>query len=89
MGFAASPHNPCIFVHTERRLCYAAHGDDFVGAGTRDGAPWVVEQIRTSLIVKDRGTLGSLAEDSKSMRLLNRLVTWQTATAAPSDHLGR
>ena len=66
MGFLASPHNPCIFVHDEHRLCYAVHGDDFVGAGSRGGTAWVVEQLRTSLVVKDRGTLGGAWPETAS-----------------------
>ena len=73
MGFEASPHNPCIFVHDERRLCYAVHGDDFVTEGSREDCDWFKTKLEGRFEIKTK--MVGLGEDEvREERILNRVI---------------
>ena len=52
------------------------HGDDFTVLGWESSLDWFRRQISDKFEVKFRGRLGPEDTDDKSIRILNRIATW-------------
>ena len=52
------------------------HGDDFTVLGPAANLDWFRGQISIRFEVKFRGRLGPESGDDKSIRILNRVVSW-------------
>ena len=52
------------------------HGDDFTVLGWQDALDWFWGKISERFECKHRGRFGPGKDDIKSIRILNRMVTW-------------
>ena len=77
-GFLNGVASPCVFHHKEKDERIVVHGDDFTVLGPEAQLNWFREQIAKRFEVKFRGRLGPAGTDEKSIRILNRVVTWTT-----------
>ena len=78
-GFEIGKASPCIFIHRDRGLRVVVHGDDFTILGDEQQLNWFRQRIKTRFEVKCRGRIGGDEGDDKSIRILNRIVTWTEA----------
>ena len=76
IGMSRGKASPCIFYHKVRDLRVVVHGDDFTVLGPEGQLDWFREQIRGRFDVKVRGRMGDGDHDIKSIRILNRVLTW-------------
>ena len=76
IGFRRGQSTPCIFWHKEKGIRAVIHGDDFTLLGNEVALDWFRERIQEKFEVKFRGRLGPGNGDDKSVRILNRIVTW-------------
>ena len=76
IGFRRGKSTPCVFWHKERQLRAVIHGDDFTLLGNEVELDWFRDNIQRKFEVKIRGRLGPEANDQKSVRILNRIITW-------------
>ena len=78
IGFTTGRSSPCIFHHKDRDVRAVVHGDDFTILGHESELDWFRKKIAERFEVKFRGRLGPTPKDDKSIRILNRVVTWTT-----------
>ena len=76
IGFEKGKSCPCTFVHEARELRAVVHGDDFTVLGWENQLDWFWQKIKEKFECKHRGRIGPKAKDAKSIRILNRVVTW-------------
>ena len=76
IGFKRGIANPCVFFNPSREIRVVVHGDDFTVLAAEDNLNWFREQIQNRFEVKFRGRIGPSEKDSKSIRILNRVVQW-------------
>ena len=69
------------FPHPVRDLSTVVHGDDFASLGTEPNLIWLTQQLQNRFLIKNRGILGPDKHDIKEIRLLNRIIAWE------SDHI--
>ena len=56
------------------------HGDDFTLLGNEVELDWFRDNLQKRFEVKIRGRLGPYVNDDKSVRILNRIVTWNESS---------
>ena len=76
-GFKNGVASPCVFYNADRDLRAVVHGDDFTILGWESELNWFRSRIQERFEVKMRGRLGGGEGDVKSIRILNRIVTWK------------
>ena len=83
-GFVRLRCVPVVFVHPERDMTAAVHGDDFVFEGLDEDLDYILKVLEANYELKNRGRLGSGAKDLKQIDLLGRIIkleedgiTWQ------------
>ena len=76
IGFKRGMATPCAFYMAERNLRVVVHGDDFTVLGQEADLDWFRRKISEKYEVKFRGRIGPGSGDDKSIRILNRVVTW-------------
>ena len=76
IGFTQGKSTPCMFYHKERKLRVVVHGDDFTILGHEEDLDWFRERIQTEFEVTFRGRIGPSPKDTKSIKLLNRVIEW-------------
>ena len=67
--------SPCVFHDPCDGGSVLVHGDDFVGVTSRHHAMRIVEHLESKWEVKTT-ILGPAENDAKSVRILNRMITW-------------
>ena len=77
-GFETGKANPCVFYHREKSVRAVIHGDDFTLLGHSENLDWFRKEICNKFEVKMRGRLGPEESDDKSIRILNRVVEWNS-----------
>jgi hypothetical protein len=77
IGFVRGRSTPCAFWHSGRQLRAVIHGDDFTILGNEVELDWFRDKVQSKFEVKIRGRLGPEESDDKSIRILNRIVTWR------------
>ena len=75
-GFKTGCITPCLFWHAEQKLIVEVHGDDFTNIGHESNLNWFLDRIKETFEYKHKARLGPDAQDSKSVRVLNRIITW-------------
>ena len=81
IGFKQGLSSPCVFFHPVREISTVVHGDDFTSLATESNLRWLTKQLESRFLIKDRGILGPGKQDIKEIRLLNRIIAWE------SDHI--
>ena len=76
MGFVQGKPIPCNFYHPEGDIMTVVHRDDFTSLPAGDLCDWLADELRNHLSLKVRGVLGSGPKNAKSIRILNRIVSW-------------
>jgi len=76
IGFKAGIASPCTFRHESREIRAVVHGDDFTLIGSRKSLDWFKSRIEGRFEIKYKGRMGPREEDMKSVRILNRIITW-------------
>ena len=76
LGFKAGKATTCAFHHEERDILAVIHGDDITVLANQGGVSWMKDQLMTRYNIKLSATLGPEQHDDKSVRILNRIVTW-------------
>ena len=75
-GFKSGVASPCIFINEDKQIRVVVHGDDFTILGDPEQLDWFRNKISDKFEVKFRGRLGPGVDDDKSIRILNRVITW-------------
>ena len=70
--------SPCTFWHPRRDIRVVVHGDDFTVLAEEEQLDWFRREISKKFDAKFRGRIGPDIGDDKSIRILNRIVTWTT-----------
>ena len=69
--------SPCHYYSRTRQERTWIHGDDFAMLMPRSRVTQFVDKLSARLIVKVRAVLGPRPSDDRSVRLLNRIITWR------------
>ena len=75
-GFTQGKSTPCMFYHPQRNIRVVVHGDDFTILGHEKELDWFRGVIQKTFEVTFRGRIGPGPKDSKSIKLLNRVIEW-------------
>ena len=75
VGFKQGAATPCIFYHEKRAIRTYVHGDDYVSTGTIENLNWLKTQLESKYQVKTQ-ILGPNEGQSKEVKILNRIVSW-------------
>ena len=78
LGFVRGLSPPCLFHHPQRDIDTVVHGDDFTNLGEENELKWLTDKLKEHFSIKDRGTLGPDVNDLKEIRLLNRIIAWES-----------
>ncbi len=76
IGFKQGKSSPCLFHHPEKDLRVVVHGDDFTILGVDPALKWNTKELQKVYGFKVKATLGPEPYDDKSVRILNKVVTW-------------
>ena len=76
IGFTSGLASPSVFKHKTRRIWLTVHGDDFTLLASDADLDWFENKIKLEFEVKVRGRLGPGEEDTRSIRILNRIIEW-------------
>ena len=76
-GFKIGCVTPCLFWHPIKQLVVEVHGDDFTNIGSEEDLDWFKSNIETTFEFKHKARLGPDAHDDKSVRILNRIISWE------------
>ena len=76
-GFEVGGLTPCLPWHTQICILVGVHGDDFTNTGTEDSLAWFKHEISKAFETKREARLGPDKSDDKSVRTLNRIITWR------------
>ncbi len=68
--------SPCTFYHNFRDIRAVVHADDFAMLGNCQELDWFKSRIESKLEIKCKERMGEREGDMKSIRILNRIVTW-------------
>ena len=79
VGFVRGVGCPVVFVHRDRDLALAVHGDDFVATGFASQLTWLAEYLASCFDIKVRATLGQEQLDDKEVVMLGRTVRWTSS----------
>lgn len=75
-GFEEGAATPCISHHKGKDLRAVVHGEAFTILGPEESLQWLRGRIEATFEVKLRGRRGPDPGDCKSIRILNRIVSW-------------
>ena len=75
-GFRVGRVTPCLCWHPGRQLIVEVHGDDFTNIGDEDNLDWFMSNIKETFEFKHKARLGPDIKDDKSVRVLNRIISW-------------
>ena len=78
LGFKQGLSSPCVFYHPKRCISTVVHGDDFTSLAVESELLWLRDSLKTIFLIKDRGALGPESHDLKEIRLLNRIIAWES-----------
>ena len=76
LGFKTGKATTCAFHHEGRNVMAVIHGDDITVLASQGGVGWMKQQLQTRYDIKLSAVLGPGRNDDKSVRILNRIVTW-------------
>ena len=79
LGFTQGLSSPCVFYHAERDIRTVVHGDDFTSISDDVQLKWLAAELSKRYELKLRATLGPEPQDDTSVRILNRIVSWEEA----------
>jgi hypothetical protein len=54
------------------------HGDDFIVVGRDADLKWIAEELGNKILLKKVGVLGGGPNDVREMRVLNRVLRWES-----------
>ena len=77
-GFIVGKKYPCVFYHPNRDISTVVHGDDFTSLAKESDLIWFRESLKRVFEIDDRGIMGPGERDIKEIRLLNRIVAWES-----------
>ena len=77
-GFVQGRASPCLFHHPGLDIWMLVHGDDFFFAARREGREHTLKVLEGAYEVK-HSTIGPQDGDLRGMRVLGRLVSYQTS----------
>ena len=77
MGFVKGRGCTCNF-HHPRGLVMTVHGDDFTSAGSTRDLAWLKEQFESKFEITAK-VLGPEAGQEREIRVLNRVLRWESA----------
>ena len=78
IGFKRGLGSPCVFYHQGRQLRAVIHGDDFTILGYARDLDWFRNEIKARYEIKCKARLGPEVGDDKEVRILNRVVHWDS-----------
>ncbi len=76
LGFKQGKSSPCLFYHSEKDLRVVVHGDDFTFVGDDSNLKWITAELKKVYEFKVRATLGPEHSDDKSVRIPDRIVSY-------------
>ena len=78
IGFRRGMSSPCVFYHKSQNIRVVVHGDDFTVLGHEDQLDWFKDAMSDRYEIKLKARLGPNVKDDKSVRILNRVVWWDS-----------
>ena len=78
VGFIRGLSSPCLFYHPGKDIRAVVYGDDFTLLGSENYLNWFKTEIQKVYAIDFKARLGPNDEDQKSVRLLNRVVEWNS-----------
>ncbi len=76
LGFQRGKSSPCVFHNKTRNIKTFVHGDDYVSAGEKKDIKWLEAELERKYEITTT-IIGPENDDEKSVRVLNRLITWR------------
>ena len=76
-GFVQGRATPCVIFRPRRRIRMVVHGDDYVSVGKEEDLKWMQGCFKSKYEIKTKW-LGPKAEHNQEVRVLNRMVTWES-----------
>ena len=76
LGFTSGKVTPCMFWNKQRDIRINIHGDDFTVLAEEDQLDWFRREVSKKFDAIFRGRIGPDIADDKSIRILNRIITW-------------
>ena len=77
MNFRQGKSTPCAFYNKDLGVRTVVHGDDFVSEGPPAGLRKFEEMLKNEFEIKTE-VLGPLANQVRQLKILNRVVTWES-----------
>ena len=77
-GFVQGLASRCTFYHLEKQIRTYVHGDDYVSTGRPESFEWMRKELEKKCQVKTQ-VLGPNAGQQKQVKLLNRIVIWDSS----------
>ena len=74
MGFVRGAASACCFHHPTRGISIVVHGDDFTALAEDQDLNWYEGELGKYFELKVRGRLGAGDQDTKEIRILNRIL---------------
>ena len=78
LEFRAGKALMCVVYHAQRDTRVVVHGDDFTALGSDEDVKWFVDELSKVFELKLKGIIGPGDNDQKQMRVLNRVITWDS-----------
>ena len=78
MGFDVGTASSCCSYHPKLQVRCVVHGDDFTFSGNNEALDEIQRQMETAFLCKIEGRLGGDPQDLKQVRILNRVVSWES-----------
>ena len=78
LGFEKGITSPRSFYHRQRKIKVAVHGDVFVSEGFKKELIWTDKALGKEFSIKTE-ILGPDAGEVKELRVLNRVIKWESA----------
>ena len=77
VGFRRGMAAPTVVFNEETKVRVVVHGDDFTFAGTRRELQKMRKPMAEWYEIKDRGMMGSAADEVKEIVILGRTLRWK------------
>ena len=77
LGFTQGISIPCVFYHSERDIRTVVHGGDFTSISDDAQLKWLASELRKRYELRLRATLGPDPRDDQTVRIVNRIVSWE------------
>ena len=76
IGFTQHKNNPCLFIHTSRKLNTLVHGDDYVTSGEAHHLEWLSNEIGWRFESNAEWLGPDGGKQKREAKTLGRVISW-------------